>query len=329
MKRVSILLLNQVNLGSLENARLGLLEANHYLESQQLPPAFEVKLVGVEKEVKLQNELYTIKAEKTLDQFEHTDLIIIPPVQGDLQVAIQENKAFIPWIQARVGEGAEVVSLCLGAFILASTGLLDGRKCVTHWKAASQFQKLFPQTHLAPDSLMTDEQGIYTGGGAFSSANLILYVIEKFVNRQAAIYCSKIFQIDMGRNSQSEFIIFTGQKDHADEVVRNVQDFVEKNFTEKIQVDDLSSKFNLVRRTLERRFKHATGNTLLEYVQRVRVEAAKRNLEKSRKSISEIMYDVGYSDNKAFREVFKKYVGLSPLDYKHKYGVAENAMNLV
>lgn len=323
MKHVSILLLHHVNLGGMENARLGLLEANNYLILKGLPENFKVEVVGLEPEIKLNNGLYTIKPDKTINQIIETDLIIIPPVQFDLIQGMEDNQGFSEWIKRQHLKGAEVVSLCLGAFILGNTGLLDGKKCVTHWKAAALFKKLFPETALAPDTLMTDENGIYTGGGAFSSANLILYLIEKFLDREAAIYCSKIFQIDMGRNSQSEFIIFTGQKDHADEAVKNIQEYVEKNFQEKISVDELCQKFNMVRRTMERRFKLATCNTLIEYIQRVRVEAAKRNLEKTKKTINEVMYDVGYADPKSFRDVFKKFSGISPVDYRYKYGLIE------
>jgi transcriptional regulator GlxA family with amidase domain len=324
MKHVSILLLHQVNLGGLENARQGLLEANEYLRLKGKAPMFHVNLVGLVPEVSLNNGLYTVKPDKLLKDTAKTDIIIIPPVTADMAISIRENSGFFSWIRSQYAMGAEVVTLCLGAFILGSTGLLDGKRCVTHWKAAADFQKLFPNTKLQADNLLTDENGIYTGGGAFSSANLILYVIEKMVNREAAVYCSKIFQIDMGRNSQSPFIIFKGQKDHPDVEVIDIQEYVEMNFENKITVDDLCERFNMVRRTMERRFKQATGNTVLEYIQRVRVEAAKRNLEKTRKTVSEIMHEVGYSDSKSFRDIFKKYAGISPVDYKNKYGLFLN-----
>ncbi|WP_143961379.1 GlxA family transcriptional regulator [Litoribacter populi] len=325
MKTVSILLLHHVNLGSMENARNGLMEANTYLSMNGQPDGFKIQLVGIEPEIELQKGLYRIKADRTIDQVKKTDLIIIPPVQDDIPESLSANKEFFPWIRQRFDEGAEVMSLCLGAFILGGTGLLNGRKCVTHWKAAAQFQKLFPQVKLMPDKLLTDDNGIYTGGGAFSSANLILYAIEKFINREAAIYCSKIFQIDMGRTSQSEFIIFSGQKDHHDESIISIQTYVESNFRDKINIENLSTKFNIGRRTMERRFKQATGNTMIEYLQRTRVEQAKRELEKSRKTINEVMYDVGYSDAKTFRDVFRKYAGLSPIDYRNKYGLMEQS----
>jgi transcriptional regulator GlxA family with amidase domain len=319
MKHISILLLNDVNLGSLENARQGLMEANKFLKSQGEKPKFNIELVGLTADVKLNNGLYAVHVDRVIKDISHTDMIIIPPIQGDLFESITSNKEFIPWIRDKYNAGAEIVSLCLGAFVLGSTGLLNGKDCVTHWQAAHQFQQLFPKARLIPDKLLTDEDRIYTGGGAFSSANLILYIIEKYVGREASIFCSKIFQIDMGRNSQSPFIIFTGQKDHADEDIKILQEHLENNYHEKISVEQLSLNYGIGRRSLERRFKKATGNTVIEYFQRVKVEAAKRELEKGFKTISEVMFDVGYSDHKSFRNVFRKYSGMSPTHYKTKY----------
>lgn len=167
--------------------------------------------------------------------------------------------------------------------------------------------------------MITDEQGIYTSGGAFSAANLVLYLIEKYAGREAAIHCAKLFQIDMDRHSQSPFIIFRGQKDHLDEPVKKAQEFIEKNYHKRITVDQLTDMLALSRRNFERRFKKATANTTVEYIQRVKVEAAKKSFEKSSRNVSEVMYDVGYSDTKAFRTVFRKITGLSPIEYRNKY----------
>jgi transcriptional regulator GlxA family with amidase domain len=125
--------------------------------------------------------------------------------------------------------------------------------------------------------------------------------------------------IDIDRNSQSPFIIFSGQKEHTDEPVKKVQDFIEMNFQEKITVDQLALISAVGRRNLERRFKKATANTIAEYIQRVKIEVAKKNLENGRKNINEVMYDVGYSDTKAFRNIFRKITGLSPIEYRNKY----------
>jgi transcriptional regulator GlxA family with amidase domain len=169
------------------------------------------------------------------------------------------------------------------------------------------------------DQLITDEKGIYTNGGAYSFLNLMIYLVEKYYDRQTAIYCSKIFQIELDRNSQSAFSIFTGQKLHGDTMVEQAQAYIESKLHEKLSVEDLSSNFAIGRRNFDRRFIKATGNTPVEYATRVRIESAKKALETSRKTINEVMYEVGYSDVKAFREVFKKNTGISPLEYRNKY----------
>jgi transcriptional regulator GlxA family with amidase domain len=178
---------------------------------------------------------------------------------------------------------------------------------------------MFPNVHLQPDQLITDEKGIYTNGGAYSFLNLVIYLVEKYYDRQTAIFCSKLFQIEMNRNSQSAFSIFTGQKLHGDEMVQQAQAYIESNLEEKMSVEQLSSRFAVGRRNFDRRFIKATGNTPVEYAQRVKIESAKKALENSRKTINEVMYEVGYSDVKAFREVFRKITGMSPLEYRGRY----------
>jgi transcriptional regulator GlxA family with amidase domain len=229
------------------------------------------------------------------------------------------NQLFIQWIGGQYRNGAEVASMCTGAFMLASAGLLAGRNCATHWSAADMFRSKFPDVNLQADTLITDENGIYTNGGAYSFLNLVIYLVEKYFDRQTAIYCSKIFQVEMDRQSQSEFVIFKGQKGHGDDMVKNAQTYLETNLREKISVDELCSMFAVSRRNFDRRFIKATGNTPLEYSQRVRIEIAKKAFETTRKTINEVMYEVGYSDDKAFREVFKKFTSMSPIGYKRKY----------
>ena len=135
----------------------------------------------------------------------------------------------IEWIEKQYKHGAEIASICTGAFLLASSGLLDGKSCSTHWSAADNFRTMFPKVNLQTDKLITDENGIYTNGGAYSFLNLIIYLIEKYYDRQTAIFCSKVFQIEMDRQSQSAFIIFKGQKLHGDEMVKKAQAYIERS----------------------------------------------------------------------------------------------------
>jgi len=283
------------------------------------PPVFDIHLVGISKAISQRNGLYTISPGCLTQDIEKTDLIIIPAMHGDLPAAMKMNAPFLPWIVEQYKKGAEVASFCIASFFLAATGLLDGKQCATHWVAANDFRAMFPQVHLVDDKIMTAEDGIYTSGGAYSFLNLLVYLIEKYAGRDIAVMISKAFMIDIDRSSQSAFIIFQGQKAHADEPVKKVQEFIETNFHEKITIDQLASFAALGRRNLERRFKKATANTVVEYIQRVKIEVAKKQLESGRKTVNELMYEVGYSDNKAFRSVFKKVTGLSPIDYRNKY----------
>lgn len=319
MKHVSVLIPEGAILGSIEGPRQLLSQVNQICKSKGESPLFTIQLVGISKETRLSGGLFTVHTDALLQDVSSTDLIIIPAIDGDLQQALEINQAFIPWIAKQYKNGAEVASLCLGAFLLASTGLLNGRKCSTHWMAANAFRKMFPEVDLIADKVVTDERGIYTSGGAYSYLNLVLYLIEKYAGRDIAILSSKVFAIEIERNSQSPFMIFQGQKEHEDEPVKKAQEFIESNFQDRILVDQLASMFAIGRRNLERRFKKATSNTVTEYIQRVKIEAAKKGFETSRKNINEIMYEVGYSDTKAFRTTFRKITGLSPVEYRNKY----------
>jgi len=280
---------------------------------------YKIELAGVAGTNEFEDGLFTVKPHKHISAIPKTDLVIIPSLNHNYQKAMKGNKELADWIAWQYKNGAEVASVCTGAFLLASAGLLEGKSCSTHWSVADNFRSMFPNVHLQTDKLITDENGIYTNGGAYSFLNLLIYLIEKKYDRQTAIYCSKIFQIEMDRHSQSEFIIFKGQKQHGDEMVMEAQTYIESMMHEKISVEQLSSKFAIGRRNFDRRFIKATGNTPLEYLQRVKIESAKRAFETSRKTINEVMYEVGYSDIKAFREVFRKITGMSPLEYRNKY----------
>ncbi len=292
---------------------------NQFLLSAGKSPLFEVELVGAKKEVQLNGGCYSVHTDKQLKEVKKTDLIFIPALFGDMNTAIEKNAVLIPWIQEQYDNGAEVASLCVGAFLLASTGLLNGKKCSTHWGFQNEFREMFPKVEVVDGSIVTEETRIYSSGGANSYWNLLLHLVEKYTDRQTAILASKYFAIDIDRNSQAAFAMFKGQKDHADEEIKKVQEYIEKNIHEKITIDELAKHAAISRRTFERRFRLATNNSVLEYIQRIKIESAKRQFENSRKNINEVMYDVGYTDTKAFRDLFKKITGLTPIEYRNKY----------
>ncbi len=320
MKHVSILLPHgQSSLSNIEGTHQILTMMNSLAGQQRKPPLFKVQLVGLEKEIPQASGLFKMYPEVLVDEVSETDLIIIPALQSDQDLALEWNKEFIPWIVHQHSRGAEVASLCVGSFLLAETGLLDGKKCTTHWTFAEEFRDRYPQCNLQPEDIMTEDNGIYTSGGAYAYLSLIMYLVEKYAGREMAILAAKMFSIDLDRNSQSPFIMFVGQKHHQDRQILSVQEQIEKTYTRKITLNELAELVALSKRSLERRFKKATGNTVTEYIQRVRVEAAKKSLETTPKNISEVMYEVGYSDEKSFRTLFKKLTGLSPVNYRRKY----------
>ncbi len=319
MKIITILVPEGAVLASIADPRYMFTAANDLLQNSGKKPMFKVQLAGLTREVKLNEGSFTINTDTLLQDAERPDLIIIPALSGDMKKAIEMNKEFIPWIVDNYKNGSEAASLCIGAFLLGATGLLKAKQCSTHWLYANQFRNMFPDVMLVDDKVVTEQNGLYTSGGASSYWNLLLYLVEKYTDRETAIMASKFFLLDIARTSQSPFIIFRGQKDHDDEEVKKAQDYIEMNYRDKITVDELCDMFGVGRRTFERRFKKATSNTIVEYIQRVKIEAAKKQLESGRKTVNEIMYEVGYTDTKAFRDVFKKIAAMSPVDYRNKY----------
>jgi len=320
MKHLTILVPDgENNLSSIVGAYKIFTRANSYWKDTGRKEVFKIVLAGISNRIDFYDGLFSVQPHTHISSIAKTHLIIIPSLNHNYQQAVKGNKLLIDWIARQYKNGAEIASICTGAFMLASSGLLDGKSCSTHWAVADIFRSMFPQVNLQTDKLITDENGIYTNGGAYSFLNLMIYLVEKYYDRQAAIFCSKVFQIEMDRQSQSPFTIFTGQKLHGDEMVKKAQAYLESKLHEKISMEQLSSRFTVGRRNFDRRFIKATGNTPVEYSQRVKIESAKKAFETSRKTINEVMYDVGYSDVKAFREVFRKITGMSPLEYRAKY----------
>lgn len=296
--------------------------ANSHLKqsSSALEDPYKIDLVGLTREPVLYQGLFSVQPTTTIHDIKKTDLIVVSPISGDLEKEIVNNREFINWIKTqRIENDSEIASLCKGAFLLAETGLVNGKSCATHWTAHDLFQQKYPEVNLIPEKIICEDNGIYSSGGAYSILNFTLYLIERYFGRETAIWCSKISEVELDRISQSEFIIFSGQKDHSDEAIKNAQIHIEDNFQDKLKVDEIANLVHLNTRSFLRRFKKATSNTPLEYIQRVKIEAAKKRLESTAKTILEIMYEIGYNDEKAFRSTFRKYSGLSPSEYQKKY----------
>lgn len=319
-KHVSILVPDGAAvIGCIEGALKTFRLANNFLEGRGEEPMFTIQLVALSKAPRMYDGCFTVQPDATIHSIHKTDLIIIPPVNGRFDDVVAMNADFLPWIRERHAEGAEAASLCVGAFLLAATGLLEGKQCSTHWSADHLFRTMYPSVNLVSEKIITDEKGLYSSGGANSFWNLLLYLVEKFVDRAMAVHIAKYYEIEIDRESQASYFMFKGQKEHDDAQVKKVQEFIESNVPQRITVGELAEMVSLSRRNLERRFKKATSNTVVEYIQRVKIETAKLGLERSAENVNEVMYRTGYTDTKAFRTTFKKITGLSPLQYRAKY----------
>jgi transcriptional regulator GlxA family with amidase domain len=320
MKQVTFLMANGLLKPSCLFGAIEVLEkANEFYTNKGQLPFYDIQLAGVNLQQRLLNTSFMLRGMKDIQAVKKTDVIIIPSFDSPGDFAINTSRDALDWVTRQYKEGAEVASLCTGSFLLAATGLLKGQPCSTHWKAELAFRSLFPELNLTTNKIITDHKGLYTAGGATSSLNLMLYLVEKYNGREVALYCAKVLQIDIERNSQSPFIVFEGMKDHPDEEIRGIQDYIENNIGEKLTVDFLADKCAMHRINFSRRFRRATAISPVDYIQRVKIEAAKRSLEAGRKNINEVMYAVGYTDVKAFRTIFKKITGITPIEYRGKF----------
>jgi transcriptional regulator GlxA family with amidase domain len=294
-------------------------KANEFYTNRGLPPFYSIRIAGVPLEQKLQNASFSLNAIADIHTIETPDCIILPSFDTPNDFAIRNSREALDWVVRQYKEGAEVASLCTGTFLLAATGLLNGKSCSTHWAAETVFRERFPELDLRTDKIITDRDGVYTAGGATSGLNLVLYLIEKYSGRPTALYCAEVLQIDIDRNSQSPYNLFEGLKTHKDEAIREIQEYIEAKVEEKVTVEDLARHCAMHRINFSRRFKKATQISPVDYIQRVKIEAAKRSLESTRKNVNEVMYSVGYADPKAFRNIFKKVAGVTPQEYKNKF----------
>lgn len=248
------------------------------------------------------------------------DLLLIPSfVHDGIGEMLRTNMGWVPWIQDQYREGAALASFCTGAFVLAATGLLDGRPATTHINAESAFAKLFPNVELQAEAVVTEKDRIYTSGGATNTFHLLMLLLEIYCSRKVAVKAAKVFSIDLDRNRQTYFGTFTPVQDHGDDLVKQAQDEIKKNFSKGNTIEELITDVPASRRNLVRRFKQVTGITPIEYLQKTRIEAAKQLLEQSRHSILEVMLESGYNDLKTFRSLFKKTVGMTPKMYREKF----------
>lgn len=260
-----------------------------------------------------------VQPHRSIHQITSTDCILIPGFFAPLDFIGKIPKELATWLKAWHEKDVLIGAVCMGVFLLAETGLLDGKTATTNWMFAKYFRKLYPQVRLKPERLLTKDGSLICTGATTSYIDLCLYLIGRFGSEELAVHCSKVFLVEPRRRNQSPYFFFDFPKNHGDERVLAAQQYMEEKFHETISVEALALELGISPRQFKRRFKKATGDTPLTYLQRIRIESAKKRLETSTDTIEEITAQIGYEDSNSFRKLFKRYTSLSPMGYRERF----------
>ncbi|MCO6148198.1 GlxA family transcriptional regulator [Flavobacterium sp. NRK1] len=291
--------------------------ANRFYSQDGLKEPFTIHLLLLPKHESMPFAGHTPQAP---GKNEYYDLLLVPSFTGDtISDSLKSNLEWIPWLQDQYKKGAAVASFCTGAFLLAASGLLDNKPATTHINAEASFAKMFPLVNVQAEAVVTEQDRVYTSGGATNTFHLLMLLLEIYCSKKTAVKAAKVFSIDLDRNRQTYFGTFTPAEDHGDDLVKRAQEEIKKHFNTANTIEELITDVPASRRNLVRRFKQVTGITPIEYLQKTRIEAAKQMLEQSRYSILEVMLESGYNDLKTFRTLFKKNVGMTPKMYREKF----------
>ncbi len=282
-------------------------------------PIFNVKIVTSDGQPVMAVSQVPIVPACSMHDIEEVDLIIIPSQGFMFDPTAPDHFERIEWLKSWYEKGAHLASVCGGAFTLAATGLLDGKTATTHWGMAKKFKKMYPEVELKTDLLVTDEGRLFCGGGISADLNLSLYLIEKYCGREMALQSSRCTMVDMDCIAQAPFSMFTAEKNHGDSKVLDAQQFMEENLSSKLDIDAMALDAGMSLRQFNRRFRSATGESVTNYLQLIRVDAAKVELVNTDIAFEEISPQVGYENVSFFRRVFKKITSLTPAEYRRRF----------
>jgi transcriptional regulator GlxA family with amidase domain len=248
------------------------------------------------------------------------DLVLVPAVVDNL-AGITADREAAAWLRSQHAAGARVAGVCAGVFLLAEAGLLDNREATTHWALAGEFTRRYPQVALKPELLVVDDSDVLCAGGVTAYLDLCLHLVARLATPELAALCAKILLVEPGRRFQAPFALHTAPRGHGDAAILKAQDWLEAHLSGPIRIKEAAQAAHLGERTLLRRFRKATGDTPLDYVQRLRIELAKRLLETTPRTVDDISQEVGYADPTSFRRLFKAKTGLTPDGYRRRFAV--------
>jgi transcriptional regulator GlxA family with amidase domain len=262
-----------------------------------------------------------IQAQRSFKTKSEFDLIYIPGFIGDLDSILFKHKKSIDWLKGQFQKGATLAAACNGNFLLAETGALDKRKATTHWSLINTFKQRYKKITVEPEKILIDNGPVLSAAGVTAYLNLAIFLVERYGSKDLALATAKVFLVDSGRKIQTPYQMFHVSKNHGDDEVVQVQEWLEVNYNKTVTLEKMTDLCNLTKKTLTRRFKKVTGDSPMSYLQKLRVENAKRLLESKKVAFNEITWRVGYNDISAFHKVFKSETGLTPIEYRSKFSI--------
>lgn len=292
-------------------------------------PPFEVEIVGAARGPVLLASGLPVEARRAVAEVTASDIVIVPSIllDGDAWPTGRYPE-LVAWLHAMHDRGAVLCSACSGLFLLAETGLFDGVESTVHWNYAGAFRKTFPGVPVHPERVLVvsgARQQFVSSGASMTWHDLVLYLIVRYVNATAAQSVARAFALQWHHDGLAPYIVFEGPKHHGDSVVLDAQEWLAANFSVGSPVEETIRRCGLAERTFKRRFAKATGFAPIEYVQRLRIEDAKRRLERTDAPVEEIGWRVGYEDPSFFRRLFKRTTGLSPAQYRRRFQIPRYA----
>jgi transcriptional regulator GlxA family with amidase domain len=290
---------------------------------------FEVEIVGSKRGVFPSATGLPLEVHRAVDEVARTDMVVMASMLFENQEWVTgRHPEIVDWLRQMHQQGADLASACAGALLLAETGLLDGREATTHWAFADTFRRNFPEVRLRLEELLIigGRKGELVMSGAASSwQDLVLTLIARHANPRAAQAIGTFLLYEWHARSQAPFLPFSPATDHGDSLILDLQQLLQSDPAMANPVEELSRRCRLPRSTFTRRFKRATGYSPMHYVQRVRVEEAKRLLEQTERSVEEICWAVGYGEPASFRRLFKRITHLTPGEYRRRFRIPEYA----
>jgi len=282
-----------------------------------ITPHFKVEVATIDGLPVRCHKTVEIIPDMALNSAGAADLVIIGALLDPANCALRHHEA-ISLLKDFHHRGATLASICSGAFLLAATGLLDNRTATTHWALSRLFHSRYPKVELRNEKTVTDEGRLLCSGGANAGADLALHLVRRYCGDEVADQCSRVLLLDPHRSSQSPYEILNDRIDHGDQAIARIQAWIHDNFQRDISVAGLAELAYMSRRTFERRFRLATGESPLRYLQRLRIQQARRLLENGH-SFDEITGQVGYEDTSSFRKLFQRHTSLPPASYREKF----------